>query len=93
MGKISIVSLTLATSKMATTDLPERSHQPGLDFIFPKHSFGKKSVIPGSYQHSWFSKWPFLHYNEAEDTVIYHSCIQIFKEKKNKLLLKQILLL
>ena len=45
MGKISIVGLALATSKLATTDLPERSHQPGPDFIFPKHSFGKKSVI------------------------------------------------
>ena len=64
-GKISIA---LATRELATTDLLERSHQPGPDFIFPKRSFGKKSVIPGSYQHSWFSKWPFLHYNEAEET-------------------------
>ena len=64
MGKISIVDLALATRELVTTDLPERSHQPGPDFIFQKHSFGKKSVIPGSYQHSWFSKWPFLHYNE-----------------------------
>ena len=69
MGKISIVGLAVATSELATTDLPERSHQPGPDFIFPKRSFWKKSVIPGSYQHSWFLKWPFLHYNEAEDTV------------------------
>ena len=84
MGKIYIVGLTLATSELATTDLPERSHQPGPDFIFPKRSFGKKSVIPGSYQHSWFSKCPFLHYNEAEDTVICHSCMKMFKEKKNK---------
>ena len=56
MGKISIVGLALATSELATTDLPECSHQPGPDLIFPKRSFGKKSVIPGSYQHSWFSK-------------------------------------
>ena len=70
MGKISTVGLALATSELSTTDLPEHSHQHGLDLIFPKHSFGKKSVIPGSYQHSWFSKGPFLHYNEAEDTVV-----------------------
>ena len=62
MGKISIVGSALATSELATTDLPERSHQPAPDFVFPKRSFGKKSVIPGSYQLSWFSKWPFLHY-------------------------------
>ena len=65
MGKIYIAGLALATSELATMDLiptdllTEHSHQPGPDFIFPKRSFGKKSVIPGSYQHSWFSKWPF----------------------------------
>ena len=32
LGKISIAS----TSQSATTDLPERSHQPGKDLIFPK---------------------------------------------------------
>ena len=84
MGMTSIFGLALATSELATTDLRERSHQPGPDFIFPKRSFGKKSVIPGSYQHSWFSKLPFLHYNEAEDTVVCHSCMKVFKEKKNK---------
>ena len=57
--KIFIVGLALATIKLATTDLPERSHPPGPDFIFPKRSFGKKSVIPGPFQHSWFSKWLF----------------------------------
>ena len=84
MGKISIVGLALATSKLATTDF--RSVHINLDWtsFFPKCSFGKKSVIPGSYQHSWFSKWPFLHYNEAEDTVICHSCMKMFKEKRNK---------
>ena len=34
LGKIPIASLALATSQLATTDLLERSHQPGLDFIF-----------------------------------------------------------
>ena len=64
MGKISIVGLALVTSELATPDIPERSHQPGPEFIFTKHSFGRKSVIPGPYQHSCFSKWSFLHYNE-----------------------------
>ena len=77
-----IAGLALATSQLATTDIPERSHQHGLDFISPKHPFGEKSVIHGSFQHSWFSKWPFLHYNEAEDTVFCHTCMKNFKEKK-----------
>ena len=36
LGKKSIAGLTLATSQLVATDLPERSHQPGLDFIFQK---------------------------------------------------------
>ena len=63
LGKISIAGLVLTTSQLATTDLLEHSHQHGLDFIFPKRPFREKSVIQGSFQHSWFSKWPFLHYN------------------------------
>ena len=55
-----MVVLSIATSELATTDLPERTHQPGPDFIFKKRSFWKKTVVPGSYQHSCFSKWPFL---------------------------------
>ena len=78
LGKIPIVGLALASSELATTDLPERSHQPGTDFIFPKRSFGKKSV--------------FLHYNEAEDTVFSHTCMKMFKEKKKKTCTNQILL-
>ena len=42
MGKISIVGLTLATSKLATADLPEQSHQPGPDFIFQNVRLGRK---------------------------------------------------
>ena len=80
----SIAGLALATSELATTDFLESSHQPGPDFIFPKHTFGKNSVVQGSFQHSWFSKWPFLHYNEAEDTVFSHICMKMFKGKKNK---------
>ena len=34
LGKISIAGLALATSQLATTDLPECSYQPGPDFIF-----------------------------------------------------------
>ena len=93
LGKISIAGLALAMSQLATTDLPEHSHQPGPDFIFPKSTFGKKRIVQGSFQHSWFSKWPFLHYKEAEDTVFCHTCMKMFKEKKNKTYTKQILLL
>ena len=76
LGKIPIAGVTLATSQLATTDFLERSHQPGPDYIFPKRSFGKKTDIKGSFQHSWFSKWSFLHHKKAEDTVFCQSCLR-----------------
>ena len=86
MGKISIVGLALATSELATTDLPERSHQPGPDFIFPSFfqniRLGRKVSFQDLTNTLGFQS--FLHSNEAEDTVICHSCMKMLKEKKNK---------
>ena len=47
MGKISIVGFSLATSQLATTDLPERSHQPGLDFIFLQNIYWEEKCHSG----------------------------------------------
>ena len=66
------------------TDLLECLHQPGPDFSFPKRLYGKKTVVQRSFQHVWSLKWPFLHNNEAEDTVFCFTCRKMFKEKKNK---------
>ena len=38
--------------------------QPQL-FNFPKRSFKSKKVVKRSFQPSWFTRWPFLHYNES----------------------------
>ena len=46
-------------------EIPDRPHQPGQGFKFPKRSFGKKNVVLRSFQQSWFTQWPFLHYNES----------------------------
>ena len=42
LGEDIFAGLALATSQLATTDLPEHSHQPGPHFIFPKRTFGGK---------------------------------------------------
>ena len=55
-------------------------HQP-LTFAFPKHCFGKKSPVLRSFQPFWFSHWPFLHYDEANDMVYYHTRLSGFKMK------------
>ena len=65
-------------------DIPEHPHQPDAGYKFPKRSFGKKMVVNRSFQHSWFLKWPFLHYNEPNDIVYCHTCLHMFKEKKAK---------
>lgn len=58
-------------------DVPAEPHQP-LTFAFPKRSFGKKNAVLRSFQLDWFSKWPFLHYNEAKDAAFCH------EEQKNQ---------
>ena len=65
-------------------DIPERPHQPGPDFKFPKRAFGKKSVVFRSFQHSWFKQWMFLHYDEKNDLAYCHTCVMGFKQKKMK---------
>ncbi len=46
---------------------PDRPHQLGSCFNFPKRSFGQKKAVLRSFQSSWFGQWPFLHYDEAKD--------------------------
>ena len=50
-------------------DLSDEAHQPK-KFNFPKREFGKTKVIKRSFQPSWFEKWPWLYYNESEDSVL-----------------------
>ena len=64
-------------------DLPSSSHQP-LDFGFPKHAFGKTSVVQRLFQAAWFKQWPFLHYDEANDLAFCHMCSAGFKQGKMK---------
>ena len=37
-----------------------------------------------SFQFSWFSQWPFLHYDEVKDVVFGHTCSMSFKLKRMK---------
>ena len=74
----------MAASFVITEDVPDAPHQPDAQFRFPKRSFGKKTLVHRSFQHSWFGKWPFLHYKETVDVVYCHTCLLMFKEKKAK---------
>ena len=48
-------------------DIPHQQR----DFNFPKHSFGQNKVVMHSFQPTWFSQWPFLHYCKAQDVIYY----------------------
>ena len=63
-------------------DIPECPHERDTGYKFPKCSLGKKTVVNRSFQHSWFLKGLFLHYNELNDIVYCHTCLCMFKEKK-----------
>jgi len=79
-----VVTTMAASCFVVMEDVPDTPHQPKADFQFPKRSFGKKSIVHRSFQHSWFAKWPFLHYKETTDVVYCHTCLKMFKEKKAK---------
>ena len=34
------------------------------------------------FQQSWFTQWPFLHYDESNDLAYCHTCVMGFKQKK-----------
>ena len=51
-------------------------------FPFPKRKFGKSSVVYRSFQAKWFQRWSWLHYLEANDSVICFTCSRARLEKK-----------
>ena len=76
------------TAIASSSNISEGPHQPGPEFKFPKRTFGKKTVVQRSFQHTWFSRWPFLDYREDDNTVFCYICRRMFLEKKNKICTK-----
>ena len=63
-------------------DLPASPTHPPHHFIFPKRDFGQKKVVKRSCQASWFSKWPWLHYQQSSDAVFCHVCVNALRSKR-----------
>ncbi len=74
----STISETISREKNLLDNLPESPHQP-LSFNFSKRKFGKKTILERSFQASWFDRWTWLHYNEAEDCVHCFLCLKAVK--------------
>ena len=66
------------------TVVPTKPNQPLTGVQFPKRSFGRTKVVERSCQSSWFSRWPFLHYDEGKDALFCHTCLLVYKSKKMK---------
>ena len=44
-----------------------------------------KRLVYRSFQPNWFSKWPFLHYEESSDEVFCHTCLMAYKLNRMKI--------
>ncbi len=67
--------------QVKSMDVPTEPHQP-TNLKFPKRFFGQKKIVERCFQEVWYTKWPFLHYDEAKDVVYYHTCLLGFKQMK-----------
>ena len=62
-------------------DIPDKPHQPSANYKLPKRTLGHKKPVYRAFQSVWFSQWPFLHYNEANDVAYCHTCLVAFKQR------------
>ena len=85
--RVVIPAPRLVNSSMASSivvAIPPKPHQP-LHFPYPQKRFGKTKPILRAFEVSWFDKWSFLHYNEANDLVICYTCVLSFNGNMLKL--------
>ena len=66
-------------------DIPDQPLHPAATFVYPKREFGKKTIVKRSFQPSWFTNWPWLHYCEDSDIVFCHTCVSALRQKKMQL--------
>ena len=81
MLRVSSMAKKFNTSGGELTDIGDSAHQPH-GFSFPKRKFGNKNPVERAFQPTWFSKWPWLHYNEKTDSAFCFMCTKAMKEKK-----------
>ena len=71
--------LTATVGQLDLPDLPDRPYNPDVKVVFPNCTFGHKKQVFCRAQHHWFTKWPFLHYDQGKDVVFCHTCVNAFK--------------
>ena len=76
------ISLSKYSEKVLTPDVGSKPHQPLTNFKFPYREFGKQKIVKRAFQHLWFSKWKWLHYEEDTDKAFCYNCIKAYTEGK-----------
>ena len=56
-------------------EIGDQANQPS-SFTFPKRRFGEKRPVYRSFQSSLFKKWPWIHYDQANDKPFCFVCIK-----------------
>ena len=74
--------LSKYSKKVWIPDVGSKPHQALVNFKFPYREFGKQKLVKRAFQHSWFAKWKWLHYEEDMDKAFCYNCIQAYKEDK-----------
>ena len=72
---------TTASEPMAQ-DIHDKPHQPSADYKLPERTFEQKKPVSRTFQSAWFSQWPHLRYNEANDVAYCHTCLIAFEQRK-----------
>jgi hypothetical protein len=83
INNINTSNIVLSTAKdkatiQSSNKVGEKPHQPS-SYVFPKRTFGIKAPVHRSFQPSWFTTWPWLHYLENEDMALCHTCTRAFQ--------------
>ena len=71
----------MATTQLPTPVIGDKAHQPHT-FRSPQREFGKSSVVKRSFQQQWFSRWPWLHYDEGQDRAFCFSCVVAYQNNQ-----------
>ena len=67
-------------SSLKPSPVSEKPNQPPNSFNFPTHKFGKTTVVGRKFQSKCFILHPWLHYDETNDQVFCHTCIQAYNQ-------------
>ena len=78
-----IIELQSGKSKdidpLSLPDIGEQPNQPGINYAFPKCNIAGRTR---SFQHSWFHKFQWIHYDEHKDLALCHICVTACRERK-----------